>query len=291
MDVGAAGAVLAAADGRLGPARRSCAADGRTRLDVLHQAGAARVRFPKPAAGAPPEAVLLNTAGGLTGGDRIDIERGAWRPAPRRPSPRRRPRRSTARATARPTSRVRLDAGGRRPPRLAAAADHPVRPAAARPPHRGRACRRRQLPRRRDADLRPRGHGRGRASRRLPRRLARPARRRAGVRRHVPRSMAPSPLRWTGRPRSTGARAVAMLIYAAADAAAGSTRRARCSSGRGSMAGASAWNGLLVVRAMAPRRPHAAGRRGRARAHAERPAAAARVAMLRRWTACRGRRA
>ncbi len=48
--------------------------DGATHLDVLHQAGAARARFPKPAAGAPPEAVLLNTAGGLTGGDRMDLE-------------------------------------------------------------------------------------------------------------------------------------------------------------------------------------------------------------------------
>jgi urease accessory protein len=49
-------------------------ADGRTALAGLHQSGAARVRFPKPAAGDAPEAVLLNTAGGLTGGDRIDIE-------------------------------------------------------------------------------------------------------------------------------------------------------------------------------------------------------------------------
>jgi len=47
---------------------------GETRLATLRQSGAARVRFPKPAAGAMPEAVLLNTAGGLTGGDRIDIE-------------------------------------------------------------------------------------------------------------------------------------------------------------------------------------------------------------------------
>ena len=45
-----------------------------TRLSVLRQAGAARVRFPKPAGNAAPEAVLLNTAGGLTGGDRIDVE-------------------------------------------------------------------------------------------------------------------------------------------------------------------------------------------------------------------------
>jgi urease accessory protein len=49
-------------------------ADGRTALAGLHQSGAARARFPRPAAGDAPEAVLLNTAGGLTGGDRIDIE-------------------------------------------------------------------------------------------------------------------------------------------------------------------------------------------------------------------------
>ena len=47
--------------------------DGRTALDVLYQSGAARARFPKAAEGAPPEAVLLNMAGGLTAGDRIDI--------------------------------------------------------------------------------------------------------------------------------------------------------------------------------------------------------------------------
>jgi urease accessory protein len=43
-----------------------------TALAGLHQAGAARVRFPR-APDACPEAVLLNTAGGLTGGDRISI--------------------------------------------------------------------------------------------------------------------------------------------------------------------------------------------------------------------------
>jgi urease accessory protein len=48
--------------------------DGATHLDVLHQSGAARARFPKPGAEAPPEAVLLNMAGGLTGGDRMDLE-------------------------------------------------------------------------------------------------------------------------------------------------------------------------------------------------------------------------
>ncbi|MBX9590407.1 MAG: urease accessory protein UreD [Hyphomonadaceae bacterium] len=47
---------------------------GETRIGTLRQAGAVRVRFPRPAEGAAPEAVLLNTAGGLTGGDRIDID-------------------------------------------------------------------------------------------------------------------------------------------------------------------------------------------------------------------------
>lgn len=54
----------------LGFARRG----ERTALETLHQSGAARVRFPRPALDAPPEAVLLNTAGGLTGGDRIAID-------------------------------------------------------------------------------------------------------------------------------------------------------------------------------------------------------------------------
>lgn len=46
---------------------------GRTRIDVLHQSGAGRARFPKTAKLDPCEAVLLNTAGGLTGGDKLEI--------------------------------------------------------------------------------------------------------------------------------------------------------------------------------------------------------------------------
>jgi urease accessory protein len=44
-----------------------------TVLDVLHQSGAARARFPKMPDGEAPEAILLNTAGGLTGGDKLDL--------------------------------------------------------------------------------------------------------------------------------------------------------------------------------------------------------------------------
>lgn len=53
-------------DGRLTAGLR----DGATRLRSLHQAGAAKIRLPRVAEG-PLEAILINTAGGLTGGDRI----------------------------------------------------------------------------------------------------------------------------------------------------------------------------------------------------------------------------
>ncbi|MEM8915148.1 MAG: urease accessory protein UreD [Pseudomonadota bacterium] len=45
---------------------------GRTELTDLHQAGAAKVRLPKVHTGAHAEAVLINTSGGLTDGDRLD---------------------------------------------------------------------------------------------------------------------------------------------------------------------------------------------------------------------------
>ena len=45
--------------------------DQRTRLDTLYQQGSAKVRFPK-SYDDQLEAVLINTAGGLTGGDHID---------------------------------------------------------------------------------------------------------------------------------------------------------------------------------------------------------------------------
>lgn len=44
--------------------------NGTTRLARLHQSGAAKVLWPR-VEGPVPEAVLLNTAGGLTGGDRL----------------------------------------------------------------------------------------------------------------------------------------------------------------------------------------------------------------------------
>lgn len=48
--------------------------DGRTRLEDLYQDGAAKIRLPRVHGNGPLEAVLLNTAGGLTGGDVIETE-------------------------------------------------------------------------------------------------------------------------------------------------------------------------------------------------------------------------
>ena len=45
---------------------------GESRIDRLFQEGSARIRIPRVAPGSPLEAVLINTAGGLTGGDIMD---------------------------------------------------------------------------------------------------------------------------------------------------------------------------------------------------------------------------
>ena len=47
--------------------------DGKTVLDNLRQSGSFKVRIPKTPTTCIPEAVLLNTAGGLTGGDKLSF--------------------------------------------------------------------------------------------------------------------------------------------------------------------------------------------------------------------------
>jgi urease accessory protein len=57
-----------------GGARITVDADqGRTRLRDLYQSDPCRVLFPRPAAGAPFEGVVVTTSGGIVGGDRISI--------------------------------------------------------------------------------------------------------------------------------------------------------------------------------------------------------------------------
>lgn len=55
---------------------------GETRLADLWQEGCAKVRLPKVHDGRGPVAVLINTAGGITGGDVLDISAG-WEPGAR----------------------------------------------------------------------------------------------------------------------------------------------------------------------------------------------------------------
>lgn len=57
-----------------GRARISFAArNGQTALETLYQEGCLRLVRPQTAPGAAPQAVLVNTAGGITGGDSLDI--------------------------------------------------------------------------------------------------------------------------------------------------------------------------------------------------------------------------
>jgi urease accessory protein len=48
--------------------------DGRTRIETLYQRAPARVLFPDVPADQPAQAVLINTAGGIVGGDRLSTE-------------------------------------------------------------------------------------------------------------------------------------------------------------------------------------------------------------------------
>jgi urease accessory protein len=61
-----------AAHGRLGVRFTG----GRTRIAELYQEGAAKLRIPRQDV-ADLEAVLINTSGGLTGGDHVEWEAGA----------------------------------------------------------------------------------------------------------------------------------------------------------------------------------------------------------------------
>src|SRR5215472_15698769 len=53
--------------------------DGATRLAALYQRDPCRVLFPDPEPGMPPEAILVTTSGGVTGGDslKMSVEVGA----------------------------------------------------------------------------------------------------------------------------------------------------------------------------------------------------------------------
>ena len=62
----------------VGAAAITVKADGGTRLERLFQDGCGKIRLPRDHAARSLEAVMINTAGGLTGGDRL-----AWSAAAR----------------------------------------------------------------------------------------------------------------------------------------------------------------------------------------------------------------
>jgi urease accessory protein len=73
LDASSAASVFAANRARGAVSFEVKSADGVTRRGDLHESGSLRVRFPSPE-GEGLSAVFVNTAGGVAGGDRFDIE-------------------------------------------------------------------------------------------------------------------------------------------------------------------------------------------------------------------------
>ena len=178
---------------------RRAAVDGVTRRRHLHESGSLRVRFPSPEAEGL-SAVFVNTAGGVAGGDRFDIDIAAGEGA----------RLTVTTAAAEKVYRAAgpgraaqycLEGRGGRAPGLAAAGNHSVRPGAGVAPDRYRSGGKRLAAAVRNRGVRPRRDGRADAAGRIRRPLARPARRPAGVCRNRPARRRHRRKAWRG-PRS-----------------------------------------------------------------------------------------
>ena len=214
---------------------------------TIAESGGYRVRFPR-AAGAC-EGVLINTGGGMAGGDRmsiaVSIAEGARAVLTTQAAEKLyRSRRSGHR------DRGRHRARARKPARLAAPGADPFRRRAPAAPARCRARRLGCPDARRERGVRPGRDGRGRRKRELPRPLADTPRRPAGFcrGRQVGRPAA-NPRAKSGR---RGGRALATVLHLAGDAEArrdaarAALEDARCECGVG------AWNGMLVARFLSP---------------------------------------
>jgi urease accessory protein len=224
--------------------------DGQTMLDTLYQAGAARVRFPKVAAGQPTQAVLLNTAGGFTGGDRLDVDV-------------RLAARTRALVTTAAAEKIYRAREGETTVRVKLAAGEGA--ALTWLPQATILFDRARFERRTDVDLAPDSSflavesfvfGRAAMGEQMHTGYCRDVWRvrRDGRLIFADTFLADGPVaRMLERPATLGgARSVAMIIYIAPDAA----QRIKVVRGvlesAGSTAGASAWNGMLVARALAP---------------------------------------
>ena len=144
--------------------------EGVTRRRHLHESGSLRVRFPSPEADGL-SAVFVNTAGGVAGGDRFDIDIAAGEGA----------RLTVTTAAAEKIYRAegsagaaqyRLKAAAGAHLGLAAAGNHPVRPRAGVAPDRYRSGGKRLAAALRNRGVRPRRDGRADAAGRIRRPLA-----------------------------------------------------------------------------------------------------------------------
>ncbi len=102
--------------------------EGVTRRRHLHESGSLRVRFPSPEADGL-SAVFVNTAGGIAGGDRFDIDIAAGEGSRLTVTTAAAEKIYRAAGTGR-AAQYRPEGRGGRAPRLAAAGNHPVRPGA-----------------------------------------------------------------------------------------------------------------------------------------------------------------
>ena len=147
---------------------------------------------------------------------------------------------------------TRLEVGAGGAARMAAAGNHPLRAKRAPPPPRGRCRRLGDAARRRNGAARPRGDGRDPARHLLRRRLADPPRRRPGLcRRHAARRRCRGDDGRQGdRRRGRGVCHRHSRLARRGERA--STPPAQLLAEGGCEAGASAWNGMLVARILAP---------------------------------------
>ena len=147
---------------------------GKTRLERLFQEGCAKVRLPKTLPGDTAEAILINTAGGLTGGDRLatEIDLAAGTTATITTQACERIDRSTG-GPATVSTKLRVASGGATG--LAAAGNDPFRWRPAEADARGQPGSRCRIGRRGGGVVWAAGNGGAGAAWRLPRPLAHPA--------------------------------------------------------------------------------------------------------------------
>ena len=225
-----------------------------TVLDELRQVGCLKARFPRRIVSGWMDVVMLNTGGGVAGGDRLDLAIAVGAGAQATIAAQAAERFYRARAGDAPSSvRTRLTVADRRRAGMVAAGDDPVRPLRTGSAAGGRSRRGCAFPRRRDAGVRPHGDGRAGAAGLAARSDPRAARRRTAAARRDPAGWRDRCGCCSGPPSAAAPCVVATMVYVAPDA--GRKIGLRCVHGACANrveAAASAWNGMLIARILGP---------------------------------------